>query len=246
MLGHEPFYHQHFKKYTVIMGTLLNGISIIREMNGKTTRIRVPVSFGDVNKHLNRVRSDPDFQKIWRTYLPRIVFTQGDPSYDPSRKDNANYQGAYTSDGLRRSTTFPAVPYDIPYTVTIVTEYREDALQIVEQILPFFQPEYTVRAKEVPEFGIERDVHIDLASVSVAHDYTGEMRDYEPVMWEIQFNLRGWLYGPFEDQSVIKRSIVEFIFDPDEEFTVKTTAEVSPLSATEDEQHDIIVTTIER
>lgn len=248
MLGHSPFYWSHFKKYIVVMGTLLNDITIVRETNGKTKVVKVPVSFGQKDKQLNRLITNPELKNSWKNYLPRIAFEMGSPTYNAERKDNTQTLYTITSDGNRRKFQQPAAPYDIPFTVTIWTAYYEDSLQIIEQIMPFFQPEYVMKVNEVPALDIKRDVSISLVGITQNDTLDGEFTEGRIIEWQLEFNLKGWFYGALEEKAIIKRAAANIFIAPsgdedgDEFLTpvIEYEAVVDPFNATKDEPHQII------
>lgn len=245
MLSHPPFYWKHFKKYVVIMGSMLNDISIVRESNGQSKTIKIPISFFNKDKNLNRLLSDPQLRNTWRNYLPRIGFEMGSPYYDPSRKDNATTMHSLDQNGKRREFQFAPAPYNIPFTAYLWSPYYEDGLQVTEQILPFFQPEYFVRCKEVPEMGLERDVSVSLIGVNQNDMLSSDFEEHRIIEWQFEFVLKGHFYGPINQGNVIKKTLVDYKFDPDaQDPFIRATAEVVPFAADKDDPH-IVTETIE-
>lgn len=241
MLGHSPFYWKHFRKYVVIIGTLLNDIAIIRESNGKEKEIKIPVSFFQKDKNLNRLLSDPELRNTWRNYLPRIGFEMGSPYYDPSRKDNATVMYSLDEQGKRRSFQYASAPYNIPFTAYLWTPYYEDGLQVTEQILPFFQPEWQVSCKEVPELDLKRDVSVSLIGVTQNDMLEGEFTEARIIEWQFEFVLKGHFYGPINQSSVVKKTFVDYKFDPEAiDPFLTATAEVVPFEADRGDPHIII------
>lgn len=248
MLSHDPFYWEHLKKYVVLMGTLINDISIIRQgKNGDTKTIKIPVSFSQKDKSLNRLMSDPELRRSWKATIPRLGFEMGTPTYAPERKDNTNNLYTLNIEGKKRSMQFPPVPYDIPFTVYLWVPYYEDGLQVVEQILPFFQPGYAVCVKENPQLGFHRDVMVDLLSVEQSDSFDGEFDQARIIEWQFQFNMQGWLYGPVQKKNVIKESLVNIMFNVDENTIgnenaphVEYKAIVDPIEADRDDPHSVI------
>lgn len=228
------------------MGTLLNDITIVRETNGKNKVIKVPVSFGQKDKQLNRLLSNPELNNSWKNYLPRIAFEMGSPTYNGERKDNTQTLYTINTDGNKRKFQQPPAPYDIPFTVTIWVMYYEDALQIVEQIIPFFQPEYTFRVKEVPELQIMRDVSVALLGVTQNDVLEGDFSEGRLIEWTLEFNVKGWFYGALEEKKIIKRANATIFTDDqinnDGELhpVVEYEAVVSPFNASKDEPHEIV------
>lgn len=246
MLGHKPFYWKHFRKYVSLMGTLLNDISIVRETNGKEKIIKVPVSFAQRDKQLEMLASNPELKNTWRNILPRLSFEMGSPTYMPDRKDNAN-NTYYTDElGKKRLMQHPAAPYDIPFTAYLWVPYYEDGLQVVEQILPFFQPEFMINVKEIPELKLNRDVSVSLQSVTQNDNFDGDYTEFRIIEWQFEFVLKGYMYGPIIENNVIKKAMVNYLFDfkPDADPVVEYTATVTPFEADRDDPHTIEERTI--
>lgn len=242
MLGNRPFYWQHIKKYISVFGTLFNDISIVREVNGKEKTIKVPLMFSEKEKTLGRLKANPELRNQWRQIVPRMGFDVSSPMYDPSRKDNASNMRHLSSDGKQRTMQYPPAPYNFVFTLNIITEYYEDGLQIVEQILPFFQPDYFVSVDEIPQLELKRDVSISLTSVIVDDQYEGDFENKREIVWSLEFVLKGYLYGPEYDREVIKKALVEYSFDPDAEPVLTYTAEVVPFTADRGDPHEIVET----
>lgn len=218
MLGHAPFYHQHYKRYVSIFGTLFNDISIVRknaDTNGTDKIIKVPLSFVNKDKALERLIQNPNLRKTWDNIFPRMTFEAGSPSYAGYRKENTLNYITKTPTGSLAKMQYTPAPYDINMILSVFASYFEDGLQIVEQILPFFQPEYTVAAKEVPELGLERDIHIVLNSIALNDNVEGAFEDGRLIEWTLDFTLKGFFYGPVTDKAIITRIDANTFFEPD-------------------------------
>lgn len=218
MLGHAPFYHQHYKKYVSIFGTLFNDISIVRknaEPGGADKIIKVPLSFVQKDKALERFIQNPALRATWNNSFPRMAFEAGSPSYAGYRKENTVNHITRAPNGNLAKMQYAPAPYDINMTLTIFAGYFEDGLQVVEQILPFFQPEYTVAAKEIPELGLERDIHIVLNSVTLNDNVEGPFEDARLIEWTLDFTLKGFFYGPITDRAIITKIDAKTFFEPD-------------------------------
>ena len=110
---------------------------------------------------------------------------------------------------------YAPAPYDINMVLTVFAGYFEDGLQVVEQILPFFQPEYTVAAKEVPELDLQRDIHIVLNSVTLNDSIEGSFEDVRVIEWTLDFTVKGFFYGPVTDRAIITNIDANTFFEPD-------------------------------
>ena len=218
MLGHQPFYHQHYKRYVSIFGTLFNDISIVRKnasAGGADKIIKVPLSFVSKDKALERLIQNPDLRASWHSAFPRMTFEAGSPSYAGYRKENTVNHITRSPSGNVAKMQYAPAPYDINMVLTVFAGYFEDGLQIVEQILPFFQPEYTVAAKEIPELNLERDIHIVLNSVTLDDRVEGSFEDVRIIEWTLDFTLKGFFYGPITDKTIITKIDASTFFEPD-------------------------------
>lgn len=218
MLGHPPFYHQHYKRYVSIFGTLFNDISIVRKnasAGGVDKIIKVPLSFVSKDKALERLIQNPSLRTSWQSVLPRMSFEAGSPSYAGYRKENTVNHITRSPSGNVAKMQYAPAPYDINMVLSVFAGYFEDGLQIVEQILPFFQPEYTVAAKEIPELNLERDIHIVLNSVTLNDPIEGSFEDVRIIEWTLDFTLKGFFYGPITDRAIITKIDAKTFFEPD-------------------------------
>ena len=222
MLSWPPFYHGHFKRYITVFGTLFNDISIVRKgQNGKEKMVKVPLSFVQRDKVLERFRQNPTLKEAWNNSFPRMTFELGgSPVYNGQRKENSvNYQMKNLGNG-KASMQFTPAPYDINMVLSVFSNYFEDGLQVVEQILPFFQPEYTVCAKEIPELDIDRDIHIVLNSVTMNDNVEGSFEEGRLIEWSLE--------------NLITRVDANTIFkwpkDGPEDFDVKVQLEGNPVT----------------
>ncbi len=204
MLGHDPFYFQHFKNYVILFGTLFNDISIVRkDKDGNTKLIKVPISFVNREKAYNKLLQDPDLELTWNSSFPRMSFEMTDFQYASTRKENTMNYTKMLLDGTMGRMQYSPVPYDIGFNLSIFTNYFEDGLQIVEQILPFFQPEYTVSVNEVPDLDIKRDVQVVLNSVTMSDDVEGDFDGQRLIEWTLSFMVKGFVYGPIIERKKI-------------------------------------------
>ena len=184
MLG-QYFYNQSTRNVVVAFGTLFNTIQLHKkDGSGNIVQsMKVPLAYGPKQKWLSRLTEDPNFSKKVAVTLPRIGFEISGIAYDPARKLQKTVKVKKVADGVDNEQVksgFMPVPYNINFDLYVLSKNSDDALQIVEQILPFFQPDYTVTMKEVPELDIIRDVPIILNSVGYEDDYD---QDYELTLW---------------------------------------------------------------
>ena len=213
MLG-QQFYHETMRKVVVAFGTIFNNINIVRtNSSGAVTQsMKVPLAYGPKQKFLTRLREDPNLNKKVALTLPRIGFEISGIAYDPSRKLNSIQKVKKTNDsesGKTLSSQFMPVPYNMDFELVVMAKQSDDALQIVEQILPFFQPDYTITLNDNTAMGTTRDVPIILTGVTYADEYEGSFEDRRVLTYTMSFTAKFYLYGPVTDQKVIKQVQVD-------------------------------------
>ena len=208
MLG-QQFYHETMRKVVVAFGTMFNNIQLVRTNNaGEVTQtMKVPLAYGPKNKWLARLREDPNITKKVAVTLPRIGFEIQNVTYDATRKLNSIQKFKKvnsSSDGKSMSQQFMPVPYNMDFEVFVMAKNSDDALQIVEQILPFFQPDYTVTLNDNTDMGTTRDVPIVLTNVTYEDNYEADFLTRRSIIYTLSFTAKFYLYGPVTDQKVIK------------------------------------------
>ena len=213
MLG-QQFYHETMRKVVVAFGTIFNNINIVRKNNSGavTQSMKVPLAYGPKQKFLTRLKEDPSLTKKVALTLPRVGFEISGISYDPSRKLNSVQKFKKTNDstdGKTLATQFMPVPYNMDFELVVMAKSSDDALQIVEQILPFFQPDYTITLNDNTAMGTTRDVPIILSDVSYEDTYDGDFNDRRVLTYTLSFTAKFYLYGPVIDQKVIKQVQVD-------------------------------------
>lgn len=208
MFGHT-YYHGTIRKYVVLFGTLFNDIYITRPdpTHNRNLTVKVPVNYGPKDKVLARLTADPNLDRMPSIQLPRISFQINDLTYAADRKLNTigkKYkQDISNADNLKY--LYNPVPYDIRFSMSVITKNADDATRIVEQILPFFTPEWTTTVQLIPELDIILDIPIILNDVNVNDSYEGSFEDKSRVLtWDFVFTLKGYLFGPVRKNGVIK------------------------------------------
>ena len=207
MFGH--FYNQGMRKMTVAFGQVFNNIQIKRTGSDSTIQsIRVPLAYAPKEKFLVRLDQQPSLDdRQFAITLPRMGFEISDIAYDGSRKLTKvqKFKTTKTNSGVMNFNYMP-VPYNISYNLYCFTATAEGGLQIVEQILPYFQPDYTVTINVVPEMGIKRDVPIVLNSINYEDSYSGDFETRRAVIYTLNFTAKTYLYGPASTQKVIRET----------------------------------------
>ena len=208
MLNGNVYYHGSIRKAIVAFGRLFSDIYIDRKqgdsVNGTTLqRLQIPISYAPKEKWLVRVEQQADLENnVTMVSLPRMSFEIIGYVYDSSRKVNRMSQ-IKSGNIANVNTVYTPVPYNLDLSLYVITKTQEDGLQIIEQILPTFTPEYTLQVNMVPEMGITMDVPIILNSVSVVDEYDGNFTDRRYVTHTLNFEMKLNLYGPVSDQSII-------------------------------------------
>jgi hypothetical protein len=219
MFSTTPFYHNLIRKYIITFGTLFNNIYINRtDKNGnRVATIRVPITYGPKDKALTRVLQDPNIDRPTATYpLPMMTFEITGFDYDGTRKLQTINRNAYNdADRSKRKYQYNPVPYNIGFQLSILVKNAEDGTKIVEQILPYFTPDWTVTALLIPEMDIKHDIPVVLNRVNLDDVYEGEFTERRSMIWTLDFTLKGYLYGPVKSTKVIKYSITNLYDEVD-------------------------------
>lgn len=206
MLNNQVFYHGAIRKTVVAFGRLFSDIQIRRQDNdGNVDQIiTVPLSYAPKEKWIVRIDSDPGLNNHTYTTLPRMSFEITGYAYDATRKINKmNKITCDQADGAVRKSMFTPVPYNIDMSLYVLTKTQEDAMQIIEQILPTFTPEYTLSINAIPQMNVIQDVPIVLNSISVQDDYDGDFETRRFVTHTLNFTAKINLYGAVSNQGVI-------------------------------------------
>ena len=207
MLG-NTFYHETIRKCVIGFGTLFNDIHITRtDSSGNVVQsMKVPLAFGPKQKFLVRLREDPSISKTVAITLPRIGFQIGAISYDATRKLNKVQKVKKAgSAGNKVDTQYMPVPYNIDFEMFAMSKNSDDGLQIVEQVLPYFQPEYTITINDVVQMNNKRDVPIVLTNISYEDNYEGDFAERRAIIYTLNFTAKAYLYGPVISGQVITK-----------------------------------------
>jgi hypothetical protein len=199
MLG-TYYYHQIIRKTIIAFGTVFNQIHIQHENANDSTisDMRVPLAYGPMQKFLARIEQQPELNKPIAMTLPRMSFEMTSIQYDSTRKAGVT-QTFKASDGTNLKKVFMPVPYNIGFELNILTKLNDDALQIVEQILPYFQPSFNLTVDLIDSIGEKRDIPIVLDSVSFQDDYEGDFSTRRSLIYTLQFTAKTYLFGPIAD-----------------------------------------------
>jgi hypothetical protein len=226
IFGHE-YYHGTTRRYIIMFGNIFNDMKVNRFASNGDVRqtLNVPLAYGPKNKQVERVLADPDFGKAVSTTLPRMSFHMEGMGYNPLRKLNSAHKfiGAYGTDTKTFAKTYVPTPYDFSFKLSILTKNVEDGTQLIEQILPFFTPDFTVAMKVLPLMDIVLDIPIELGNITSDDSYDGSYDDNRIISWDLDFTVKGYLFGPITNAKYItKADVAYFEYDgslPDAAFT---------------------------
>ena len=212
MLNNNVYYHGIIRKTIVAFGSLFSDIYIDRKEGDSVTgttvqRLQIPLAYAPKEKWIVRLDSDPNLENHTYVTLPRMSFEILGYAYDPSRKVNRMQQIKCGDGSGTVSTMYTPVPYNIDISLYILTKTQEDSLQILEQILPTFTPEYTLSINAVPDMNVIQDIPIILTSVGVQDDYDGNFETRRFVTHTLNFTVKTNLFGPISSQGVIATAI---------------------------------------
>jgi len=199
MLG-TYFYHEIIRKTVIAFGTLFNDVHVRhQDSSGKDLNdIKVPISYGPRQKFLARLEQQPDLNRAVQIELPRMSFEVNNISYDPSRKAGVT-QTFKAKDGKNYKKVFMPVPYNLGFELNILTKLQDDSLQIIEQVLPFFQPGFTLSIDLAKSIGEKRDVPIVLDSIEFTDDYEGNFETRRALIYTLSFTAKTYMFGPIAD-----------------------------------------------
>ena len=242
------FYHESLRKVVVAFGTIFNNIIIHRtDANGSVLqRLKVPLSYSPKEKFLVRLEQQPNLdQREMAISLPRMGFEISGINYDPSRKLQrvGRLKKTHATDTGTQYFQYNPVPYNISFNLYSFTATAEGGLQIIEQILPYFQPDYTVTINAIPEMGIKRDVPITLNSVNYEDTYDGAFTTRRAVNYTLGFTAKTYLYGPLHSSKVIKETQTDMFVDTASGATREERIVVVPNPTTADADDDFGFTT---
>jgi hypothetical protein len=221
MFKGRHFYHQHIRKAIIAFGTLFNGIQVRRrnEANEIVQSLFVPLSYAPKQKFIERIREAPEIDANRpgiQVTVPRIGFEITNFTYDPARKlaITQNVRAVdpeLTNTGVRYS--YVSTPYNMGIGMSVFTKNQDDGLQIIEQILPYFNPDFNITVNELPDLGVRRDLKIVLESVNYQDEWEGGFDKRLSVIWDLNFTVKMNLYGYVQDANLIKKSIQKVYTD---------------------------------
>jgi hypothetical protein len=225
------FYNRMIRKMTVAFGDLFNNITLVRYNpdNTEQERFVVPIEYATKELYVMRIQGDPNLDKKVMMTLPRLSYEMNGLSYDATRKQITNIK-YFSQNGATTSSQYVPVPYDFDFSLYLYVRNIEDGNQIIEHILPYFAPDYTIKVNMIPEMGIVKEVPIILKDTKYDVTYEGDYTsDTRMVIWTLNFTVKGFVFGATSTANIIKTSITNIynkITDKDTvEFTLDALGE---------------------
>jgi len=211
------FYHEILRKTIIAFGTLFNDIKIKHRDNSGSdfSIISVPIAYGPIQKFLARIEQSPSVKKEVAITLPRMSFEMTGITYDPSRKSSTMQIFKSVDENSNVAKSYMPVPYNVSFRLSIMSKLNEDALQIIEQILPYFQPHLNVTVELVSDISEKRDIPIVLESINMDDQYEGDFATRRVLVYSLDFTAKTYLFGPttIGNDSLIKKVQVDYATD---------------------------------
>ena len=217
MLNNSHFYNRTIRKVVVGFGTIFNDILLVRYNRAGTVeheRIRVPLTYSPKEKFITRLTSDPNLTKSIATYVPRISFDLAGLAYDSSRKFNTiNKNFSVNTVSGAASSQYAPVPYNFDFNLSIYVRNTEDGTQILEQILPYFTPDFTVTLDYISTLGRKYDMPVILNSVTPEIEYEGDMSSTRIIIWNLTFTAKAYIFPPVNTAGLIEQANTNIFTD---------------------------------
>jgi len=213
----EYFYNEILRRTIISFGTLFNAIEIKQPTgSGETLKssVRVPLAYGPTQKFLARLEQSPDLSKGTAMTLPRMSFEFTGLTYDQTRKVTTTQQFTVkdpdNDTGVKKM--FMPVPYNMQFELSIMTKLNDDALQILEQILPYFQPQYNLTVNLVGSISEKRDIPVVLENITMQDDYEGDFTSRRVLLYTLRFTAKTYLFGPVSSATndIIKKAAISY------------------------------------
>jgi hypothetical protein len=217
MLSNAYFYYQLTRRYVILFGNMFNNI-MVKRINKDTgveiERFKIPIMYAPKEKYVMRLASDPDLQREIQVTLPRMSFEITGITYDATRKQNSLLKNPKSASSTEASTQYVGVPYDLNFELNLYARNVDDGTHIVEQILPYFNPDYTATIQAMPQMGFLKDVPIILNSVTNNIEYEGNFDSVRYVTWTMTFTMKVHYYGPISKTKIIRKVDANIFNDP--------------------------------
>jgi hypothetical protein len=210
------FYNGTIRKYIILFGRMFNDIDVVRTNGDRTQTIRCPIAYGPHQKWLSRLNQDPGLDREIAIQLPRLSFELTGMELDQSRSLNKMQKmTSYYADANKLKSQYTPVPYNFSMSLYGMFDNNEDAVQVVEQITPFFRPEWTASMKLVDGLDEYFDVPTVLNDMSIEDSYESDFQTRRAILYTWNFTIKGYMWGPIRNRGVIKRTVVDMSINRD-------------------------------
>ena len=237
MLG-TYYYHEIIRKTIISFGTLFNDLNIKHKdsSGGVVSQLKVPLAYGPTQKFLARLEQQANLDKPVQITMPRMSFEMTSIAYDSTRKSGITQTFKAVDGNSNMKKVFMPVPYNIGFELSILSNLNDDALQIVEQILPYFQPSFNITVDLVESIGEKRDIPVVLNSVNFQDDYEGDFSTRRALIYTLRFTAKTYLFGPVAEnpEGLIRKVQVDMYADTNTQTAkreVRYTAVPDPITA---------------
>lgn len=213
------FYHKSITKTVVAFGTLFNDIKVrhFDDNDNPVSQLKVPVAYGPIQKFLARLEQNPTGDRKVALTLPRMSFEMVSIDYDPTRKSSVTqtFKASKVSDGKQINSIYVPVPYNIGFELNIISKVQDDVLQIIEQILPFFQPSFNITVNLIPEISEKKDIPIVLNRIGFRDDYENDFKTRRIINYTLNFTAKTYIFNeiPDDGEGLIKKVQVDYATD---------------------------------
>jgi len=212
MLG-PHYYNEAIRKTVIAFGTLFNNIEIqkVDPTVGTTLEVeKVPLAYGPKQKFLTRLEQNPDVTRKVAITLPRLYFELTGVEYDAQRKTSPiqKFRAVISDEGSEVKVQYVPVPYNLSFELGIIAKSQDDGLQILEQILPYFQPNFNVTLNFIPDMNEKRDVAIILNNISHEDDWEDSFSQRRSITWTLNFTAKSYIYGPYSNNGIIRKATI--------------------------------------
>ena len=211
-MGHT-FITKLIRKTVIGFGTLFNNIELkkVDPNTGDVLEVeKVPLAYGPKQKFLARLEQNPDVANKVAITLPRLYFEMTGITYDAARKTSPvqKYRTTIADDGTEVKTQYVPVPYDMSFELGIIAKSQDDGLQILEQILPFFQPNFNITLNMISDMEEKRDIAIVLNNINYEDDWDDNFLDRRSIVWTLNFTAKSYIYGPYTNTGIIRKATI--------------------------------------
>lgn len=204
-LFNNHFYHGMLKRYTIAVGSLFSDMQVVRynEDGSENQRVTVPLTYSNKEKFVQRLTQDPDQTRKEAITLPRIAFEMVSLNYDGQRKLQKLQKYHYPREAGDSGSVYTPVPYDLVFNVYMVTKTQDEMLQLIEQIMPAFTPDFTISMVGIADPNSSFDVPINLLDISPSDSFEGSFEDRRQIMWSMSILVKAVFFGPITKRKII-------------------------------------------